>query len=133
MFVSPQEVARMLDGFMLGAVMQEDPTLEELGSLPEEPPDDDPCWDMKSTTGKDSPMLEQGTLFDIPEESPKKKRVIHPTQKPNPPMQAVKEEPPSLVLKPYAPRYISYREYLQIFNGDHSLAMHWFNKQPSKA
>lgn len=60
MFVTPQQAARMLDDFMLGAVMQQDPLLEEFGNLPDEPPDDDPAWDAKP---KEESNLEQGTLF----------------------------------------------------------------------
>ena len=127
--VSPQEAARMIDGFMLGAVMQQDPFLEEFGSLPEEPPDEDPCWDAKPN---EEPRLEQGTLFDFPSPEPPKQKETHParSQKPTKPVTTpVRQDelPP-----PYVPRHITYDEYLRVFNGDHSLTLYWFNKQAIK-
>ena len=90
--------------------MQQDPFLEEFGSLPEEPPDEDPCWDAKPN---EEPRLEQGTLFDFPSPEPPKPRATHPvrSQKPTKPVTAPvrqHELPP-----PYVPRHITYDEYLK--------------------
>lgn len=129
MFVSPQEAARMIDGFMLGAVIQQDPFLEEFGSLPEEPPDEAPCWDAQP---KEESHMEQGTLFDFPSPEPPKPKATHPvhSQKPTKPVTAPgrqDELPP-----PYVPRHYTLAEHLQWFNGDLTLALHWFNKQSIK-
>ncbi|MBO6031733.1 MAG: hypothetical protein J6Q22_09690 [Prevotella sp.] len=109
--------------------MQQDPFLEEFGSLPEEPPDEDPCWDAKPN---EEPCLEQGSLFDFPSPEPQKQKATHPvrSQKPTKPVTAPdrKDELPP----PYVPRHITYNEYLKVFNGDHTLASHWFNKKSIK-
>ena len=129
-FVSPKEAARMLDGFMIGAVMQQDPYLEEFGNLPEEPPDEDPCWDSQP---KDALRLEQGTLFDLPEAVPQEPKAVHPTVSPKPtntstnPRQPDPDKP-----QPYVPRHITYAEFLKVFNGDTHLASYWFDKQNMK-
>lgn len=34
--------------------------------------------------------------------------------------------------RPYVPRHHTYAEYLKWFNGMHSLALYWFNKQNVK-
>ena len=109
--------------------MQQDPFLEEFGSLPEEPPDEDPCWDAKPN---EEPSLEQGTLFDFPYPESPKPKATHPvrSQKPTKPVTApVRQDefPP-----PYVQRHIPYSEYLEVFCGDRALAMFWFNRQPIK-
>ena len=124
--VSPQEAARMISGFLLGAAMQQDPFLDELGSIPEEPPDEDPCWDAKPN---EEPSLEQGTLFDLPSQEPKKPKATHPvrSQKQTKPVtEPVKQvELP----KPYVPYHYPFKDFLKFFCGDYKLAMHWFSKQ----
>lgn len=127
MFVSPQEAARMLDGFILGAVMQQDPFLEEFGSLPEEPPDEDPCWDSKPN---EEHRIEQGTLFDEP--APQQKLTPQPVSRPIAKPIARAEPEPRNVPQPYKPKHIPYRDYLRVFNGSSSLALYWFNKQAIK-
>ena len=127
MFVSPQAAARMIDGFMVGAVMQQDPFLEEFGSLPEEPPDEDPCWDAKQ---KSESSLEQGMLFSLPE--PPKPKAIHPTRPKKPTTAAIAPIRSDELPPPYVPRHIPYNEYLKVFNGDHSLTLYWFNQQAIK-
>ena len=142
--VSPQEAARMIDGFMLGAVMQQDPFLEQFGTLPEEPPDEDPCWDAVPTEGEvgtntDTPTvappppsqrLEQGSLFGD------EKKVAGPTnpstQMGRPKPRAVREERHSPQIPIYEPHHIPYADFLKMFNGIASLAMYWFEKQKIK-
>lgn len=151
MFVSPQEAARMIDGFMLGAVMQQDPFLEQFGELPDEPSDDAPCWDAMPigddgddkadttmvSTENPAPIqppqhMEQGLLFG--EEA-------MPTIPTKPSPQSKRSKPPSsqdtkpsstLQLPIYEPHHIPYADYLKMFNGITQLAIYWFNKQNMK-
>ena len=109
--------------------MQQDPFLEEFGSLPEEPPDEDPCWDVKP---KEEPCLEQGILFDFPPTEPPKPKATHPVRPKKPTKPAVAPIRSDELPKPYVPRHITYNEYLKVFNGDHSLTLYWFNKQAIK-
>lgn len=144
MFVGPNQAARMLADFMLGAVMQEDPFLEQFGTLPEEPPDEDPCWDAVPTEGEDgsntdtstvtppppSQRLEQVDLFG------EEKKIDVPTnpstQMGRPKPRAVREERPSPKLPIYEPHHIPYADFLKMFNGIAPLAMYWFEKQKIK-
>lgn len=100
----------MLDGFMLGAVMKQDPLLEEFGALPEELPNEDPCWDSKT---KGEPC---------PEQEPKKPRA-HPvrSQKPTNPVIA------SVRHNEIPPPYL-----LQWFNWDLMFASHRHGMQSIK-
>lgn len=154
MFVSPTQAATMIEDFMLGAVMQQDPFLEQFGEFPDEPPDDDPCWDampigddgddkaettMVSTenpaTIQPPQHMEQGLLFGeeamptIPNKpSPQtRKDTTAPGHK------ADNSKPvnprPSAVPPPYTPRHYPYKEILKWFNGDTALATHYFTNQ----
>lgn len=126
MYVSPQEAARMIDSFMLGAVMQQDPFLDEFGSLPEEPPDDDPCWDVKP---KEEPRLEQGTLFDFSPTEPPKPKATHPVRSQKPTKPVTEPAKQGELPPPYVPRHYTLAEHLQWFDGDLTLASHWHGKQ----
>ena len=128
MYVTPRQAARMLDDFMLGAVMQQDPLLEEFGNMPDEPQDDDPAWDMPDADESGgNPSLEQGTLFEMPSRvnrkdnpHPKKHERTNTERRVTP-----RDEMPP----PYVPRHHSLAEHLQWFNGDLTLASHWHRKQ----
>ena len=149
--VSPQEAARMIDGFMLGAVMQQDPFLEQFGELPDEPPDDDPCWDampigddgddksdttMVSTENPETIQppqhMEQGLLFGE-EALPTIPTKTSPQSKRSKPPSSQDTKPSSTLQLPiYEPHHISYADYLKMFNGITQLAIYWFNKQNMK-
>lgn len=137
MFVSPSDAATMINDFCIGAVMQEDPYLEQFGSLPDEPPDENPCWD--STVAKAEPKeeapppLEQGLLFDFPPSEPK--AAAHPPAKPKaaaPSERRAPTAPTHSTQTPYTPTHIPYRQWLDIFCGDTSLALFYFNHQAIK-
>lgn len=74
--------------------------------------------------------LEQATLFDLPEPSPRKPKAIHPTvtQKPT-----ATTDPDLPKPKPYVLRHVPYADYKRVFNGDSALALYWFNKQYLKS
>jgi len=85
MSIGFDSAARELENFFLGAVMQQDPFLEEFSTLPDEPPDAEPCHTDQSVAR--SEPLEQGTLFDLPEPEPRKPRpaqaqAVCPTARP---------------------------------------------------
>ena len=154
MFVSPNQAARMLDDFMLGAVMQQDPFLEQFGTLPEEPPDDDPCWDAMPI-GDDEPIptatpiatptevhtrdttttpthMEQGLLFGC-ETMPTIPTKPSPQSKHTKPQSSQDTKPSSTLQLPiYEPHHIPYADFLKMFNGITQLAIYWFNKQNMK-
>ena len=128
-YVSPSQAARMIDGFMLGAVMQQDPFLEEFGSLPEEPPDEDPCWDAPDSTEPDEASLEQGMLFDLPPETDPKKTVPKPVQKVSP---IPAQKPSDLLGTLPAPSRLNplpYSEHLKIHCGNSAAAMYWYKAE----
>lgn len=135
--VSPREAMEYIDAFCLGAVMQEDPYLEQFGSLPDEPPDEDPCWDAPVSDAEPKeeapPPLEQGLLFDFPQSEPKE--AAHPPAKPKavaPSERRAPTAPPHSTPTPYTPAHIPYRQWLDIFCGDTTLALFYFNHQAIK-
>ena len=130
--VSPREAIEYIDAFCLGAVMQEDPYLEQFGSLPDEPPDEDPCWDAAPDREEKPKPMEQGLLFDFPTPSPKGDQAsAHPQHKAKPTARTDIPAKPS-ALKPYVPAHIPYRQWLDIFCGDSTLALFYFNHQAIK-
>lgn len=151
MFVSPNQAATMLNDFMLGAVMQQDPFLEQFGELPDEPPDDDPCWDampigddgddkadttMVSTenpaTIQPPQHMEQGLLFGE-EAMPTIPTKPSPQSKCSKPQSSQDTKPSSTLQLPiYEPHHIPYADFLKMFNGITQLAIYWFNKQNMK-
>lgn len=151
MFVSPNQAATMLNDFMLGAVMQQDPFLEQFGELPDEPPDDDPCWDampigddgddkadttMVSTenpaTIQPPQHMEQGLLFGE-EAMPTIPTKPSPQSKRSKPQSSQDTKPSSTLQLPiYEPHHIPYADFLKMFNGITQLAIYWFNKQNMK-
>ena len=127
MFVSPSQAARMLDDFMIGAVMQQDPFLEEFGNLPDEPPDEDSAWNVPDTDESGGDGLEQGMLFDLPRQEQRMAKPHPPKsvrQSATPTAKRAEEMPP-----PYVPRHFEFAEYLSWFNGDCALAAYWHGKQ----
>ena len=128
-YVSPSQVARMIDGFMIGAVMQQDPFLEEFGSLPDEPPDEDPCWDAPEPTKSEETALEQGMLFDLLPEEKHKKTSRKPVQK-KPVIPAQKHASLDTML-PSPPRLqpLPYSEHLKIHCGNSAAAMYWYKAE----
>lgn len=154
MFVSPTQAATMIEDFMLGAVMQQDPFLEQFGELPDEPPDDDPCWDAMPI-GDDEPTptatpvatptelhnrattttpthMEQGLLFGY-EAMPTIPTKPSPQSKRSKPTSSQDTKPSSTLQLPiYEPHHIPYADYLKMFNGISELALYWFNKQKMK-
>lgn len=128
MSIGYDSAARELENFFLGAVMQQDPFLEEFSTLPDEPPDAEPCHTDQSVAR--SEPLEQGTLFDLPEPAQRKPKATHPTvtQKPT-----ATTDPDLPKPKPYSLHHIPYADFKRIFNGDSALALYWFNKQYLKS
>lgn len=151
MFVGPNQAARMLDDFMLGAVMQQDPFLEQFGELPDEPPDDDPCWDAMpigdddddkadtTVVSTENPAtiqppqhMEQGLLFGE-EAMPTIPTKPSPQSKRSKPPSSQDTKPSSTQQLPiYEPHHIPYADFLKMFNGISELALYWFNKQALK-
>ena len=124
MFVSPQQAARMIDGFMIGAVMQQDPDLEEFGKMPDEPPDDDPCWESPTNHTEAKPHLEQTMLFQIGEPTGEGERKKTPATKKKASAEKVRESAPSPEYPP--PRVLMFSDYRAMFCGDMPLARHWY-------
>ena len=123
MSIGFDSAARELENFFLGAVMQQDPFLEEFGTLPDEPPDVEPTRlrnEAKETPTQKpqrQPTMEQGLLFgDSSPEPPKKEQ---------PPKRPIASEPKP-VYRPKAT--LGYADYKRIFNGDVNLAVYWYNK-----
>lgn len=68
--------------------------------------------------------LVQATLFDLPDNSPKKKAKVNPKKEGS---RKPKVEPPKPVYRPKPPPW-TYSQWVTIFSGDKSLAAYWYKK-----
>ena len=128
----------MITDFCLGAVMQQDPYLEEFGTLPDEPPDVAPCWTNDDSIADSETCrrvfnkepqkkvkTEQPDLFAVPTDTPTVKAT------PKPSLSATHTNTPttSTLPKPYVPSPIPYAQWLAIFCGDKTLAYWYYSHQ----
>ena len=122
--------------------MQQDPYLEQFGTLPDEPPDDDPCWTNDDSIAdsetcrrvfnrepRKQVKTEQPDLFAVPTDTPTAtaRAAITPTAKPR--QSATPIRPNSPLPKPYEPSFIPYAQWLAIFCGDKTLANWYYSHQ----
>lgn len=81
----------------------------------------------------EAPSPEQGNLFDFDSPAPKSPRAAnHPTRHNRDKKPSAMPFKPTDAPRPYVPCHHTYAEYLKWFNGMHSLALYWFNKQNVK-